>query len=264
MIKAAREAKLYSSWIAPNEAYEDALRNFVAEILRSEHSSTFRNDLESFTRPVASAGLWNSLSQTLLKLGSPGAPDFYQGTELWDDSLVDPDNRRPVDFDLRRQILSRLRASAPAEGDRTAFARELVKTAHDGRIKLFTIAEALALRRIVPALFTRGAYLPLEVRGTFAGNVCAFARRLDSAAALVVTPRLVAGLVKKPGAAPTGRDVWTDTEVRLPVELSSLRWRNVYTGEGLTPTSEGLLPVAEILGVFPVALLAADSCVSSP
>jgi (1->4)-alpha-D-glucan 1-alpha-D-glucosylmutase len=265
MIKAAREAKLYSSWIAPHDAYEDALRNFVAVLLRSGQANTFRNDLESFTRPVARAGLWNSLSQTLLKLGSPGAPDFYQGTELWDDSLVDPDNRRPVDFAVRIELLSRLRSSAPAGGeDRSAFARELVKEAHDGRIKLFTIAESLALRRSVPALFTRGAYLPLEARGASAGNVCAFARQHESAAALVVAPRLVAGLTKELGQAPTGRDVWTDTEIRLPAELSDRRWRNVFTGEGLASTSEGGLAAADVLGVFPVALLVADSRVSSP
>jgi (1->4)-alpha-D-glucan 1-alpha-D-glucosylmutase len=264
MIKAAREAKLYSSWIATNDAYEDALRNFIAAILRDGRTNTFRNDLETFTPPVGDAGLWNSLSQTLLKLGSPGAPDFYQGTELWDDSLVDPDNRRPVDFDARMQVLSRLRSSAPPGGDRTAFARELVKTARDGRIKLFVIAEALALRRNFPALLSVGAYLPLEARGTCAGHLCAFARRHESAAALVVAPRLVAGLAKSLGDAPTGREVWSDTEITLPAELADHRWRNVFTGELLARTPNGTLLVADVLGVFPIALLTAEPMARSP
>jgi (1->4)-alpha-D-glucan 1-alpha-D-glucosylmutase len=190
----------------------------------------------------------------LVKITAPGVPDFYQGTELWDLSLVDPDNRRPVDWDLRERLLQELRTAADA-GDRATLAQELVKHKDDGRVKLYLIHEALAFRRARRALFEHGEYRALEARGVWAEHVCAFARVSPDAAAVTVIPRLLA----RRGAEgpPLGADFWADTWVELPRELGG-RFANVLTGETLetAPAGESVaLPLAGALASFPVALL---------
>ena len=270
MAKAGREAKVHSSWIAPNEAYEQALRDFVKTIL-TEPKNKFRAEFEPFVKEIAQLGLWNSLSQTLLKLTCPGVPDTYQGTELWDFSLVDPDNRRPVDYTLRKMLLESLLPAldpfpeAVAQiTDRRAFAADLVSNARDGRIKLFVTAAALRLRRALPRLFTRGEYIPLSVTGARARHVCAFARRTteDHAgeqAAIVIVPRLVAQLMEQAvnsnHNAPVGAGVWEATTINLPADLQQHAWLNIFTGESLAP---GPLSLADALQTFPVALLRAQ------
>src|SRR5207302_5606337 len=152
-----------TSWINPNEAYDDAVRQFVARILDEKQSGLFLSDLRGFQRRVSHFGLLNSLAQTLLKIALPGVPDTYQGTEVWDFSLVDPDNRRPVDYARRREMLRDLQVSVAAAGPRLPeLARELTATKEDGRIKLYVTYRSLHCRREQPALFTTGEYLSAE------------------------------------------------------------------------------------------------------
>lgn len=191
----------------------------------------------------------NSLSQTLIKITSPGVPDFYQGTELWDLSLVDPDNRRPVDFEKRRAMLASIRQQEDSHIGRLI--KDLLCTREDGKIKLFLIYRALKSRRCQREIFREGAYVPLESAGRFKSHVIAFARRYHQQWAIVIAPRLLSHLVEE-GDFPLGKQVWQDTEVIMP-DWAPLEWRNVITGEALSTGSP--LPVGDVLYSFPVALL---------
>lgn len=224
MEKASKEAKVHTSWIDPDPAYDAALRAFVEGVLVDDR---FRADLEAFVAPLVEPGRVTALAQVLVKLTAPGVPDTYQGTELWDLSLVDPDNRRPVDYDRRRRLLGELDGRSPAE----VWAR-----ADDGLPKLLVVHEALALRRRRPEAFGRGgAYEPVAATGGKAAHVVAFAR---GGAAVTVVPRLVLG---------RGGD-WGDTAVELPPG----EWRDALGGEG---AASGRMPLARLLADFPVALL---------
>src|SRR6185437_3331423 len=164
MRKAVREAKVRSSWIEPNAAYEHAVDEFVAIILSEEKSSVFLEEFRRFVKRIAHLGLLNSLSQTLLRLTAPGVPDTYQGTELWDFSLVDPDNRRPVDYERRAQMLQEIQSRTQMpDYDARAHVRELLASMQDGRIKLFLTWRTLACRSEYPGLFTSGQYIPLQI-----------------------------------------------------------------------------------------------------
>lgn len=252
MTKAMREAKVRSSWIAPNEAYERATHDFIAAILSDEPASAFRTDFEPFAARIGRLGMWNSLSQTLLKLTSPGVPDVYQGTELWDFSLVDPDNRRPVDYQLRQRLLRRLDQQS---SEAPAFVEELVTHATDGRIKQFVTATTLRLRRSQPELFTIGEYLPLEMRGSRSSHVCAFARRWQDHAAVVVVPRLVGTLLGETDTAPIGADVWQDTSIALPQWIANAHSRDAFTGRFIASSENGELLASEVLKQFSVGVL---------
>lgn len=256
MIKAVREAKFYTSWIAPNEPYERAITSFVEAILSDESGNTFRSDFEPFAQQISECGIWNSLSQTLLKLTSPGIPDIYQGTGMWDFSLVDPDNRRPIDYEKRSQQLNELQTDMRSSHDHQV-AAELLKTAHDGRVKLLVHFEALDFRCRHPDLFTTGEYIPLSTIGKHAANVCAFIRRHESVAALVVVPRLVVQLSSPPGSAPLGHEIWDDTQIVLPAELNKHSWHNLFTHDTRKASDQSTIPVSEILHHFPVGLFEA-------
>ncbi|GIV96085.1 MAG: maltooligosyl trehalose synthase [Herpetosiphonaceae bacterium] len=263
MIKAANEAKVHTSWINPNQQYQAALRNFVFAILDERRSKRFLNDIQLLRRRVAFYGRFNSLSQLLLKLTSPGVPDIYQGTELWDLSLVDPDNRRWVDYGRRRKLLDEIKRRADgAEEALTALARELLENCQDGRIKLYLTYQVLNCRRAHERLFTNGDYQPLEARGMKARHVCAFARTLDDQVMLVVAPRLVVGLTHAAEHPPVGEDIWKDTWLDLPAELHpadpGYRYRNLLTGEVLEVEHHAGKPnlrLSSILATFPAALL---------
>jgi (1->4)-alpha-D-glucan 1-alpha-D-glucosylmutase len=199
----------------------------------------------------------NALSQTLLKMTAPGIPDFYQGSELWDLSLVDPDNRRPVDFGLRRRRLEEIRQEEEKAGP-LALARELTANMRDGRIKLYLIRQALRLRSGKRELFEEGNYLPLEVRGEGADHLCAFERSLDKDSVIVAAPRFFTRLVGGPGELPLGQEVWQETRIVLPPEGKGGCYRNVFTGEILATEGEEageVLYLADVLADFPVALL---------
>lgn len=249
MLKAIREAKENTSWINRNTEYEEAVVSFVRKLLSPGARNRFLNDFIPFQRRVARLGRWNSLSQTLLKLTCPGVPDIYQGNELWDFSLVDPDNRRPVDYQLRGQLFESLRSygSTPSAMQLSS----LLESPEDGRTKMYVIWKALCLRRQQPDLFERGDYLPLTVEGAKAGHVFAFARACEGANAVVIVPRLVAGLLSDSEVAPLGEQVWEDTRVVIP---GSCAYRNAFTGCELRPQQDSL-SVAQALSQFPVALL---------
>ena len=191
----------------------------------------------------------NSLSQSLIKITSPGVPDFYQGTELWDLSLVDPDNRRPVDFEKRLAMLASIREQEDSHIGRLI--QDLLGTREDGRIKLFLIYRALKARRCHQEIFREGAYVPLESAGRFTSHVIAFARRFHQQWAIVIAPRFLSHLVQE-GAFPLRKQVWQDTEVIMP-DFGPVEWRNVITGEVLS--EGGALSVGDVLQSFPVALL---------
>jgi (1->4)-alpha-D-glucan 1-alpha-D-glucosylmutase len=251
MTKALREAKLHTAWISPNDAYERATHDFIKAILSTEPSSAFRVDFEPFADLVMHWGWWNSLSQTLLKLTSPGVPDTYPGTEVWSLRLVDPDNRRPVDFGQLERQLTALEARAQ-DPSRVSLLKNLVERAVDGNIKLFIHREALQLRAECPELFTIGRYVPLEVTGTQAEHLVAFARIHENRQALVVVPRLVAGLAPS-GQAPVGESVWMNAAVVLPPELQGPGWRNRFSREELQLNGD-LLHASQALAHFPVLL----------
>ena len=225
--KATHEAKLHTSWINPHAEYDAAVRAFVTAALDEQPKNRFLADVRQFHEQIVAWGLYTALSQLFLKLTAPGVPDIYQGQELWDFSLVDPDNRRPVDFALRRKMLARLGKDA-GRNDRSllALARQLVQDPRDPRLKLFVTWRALQFRRRHAGLFRLGDYIPLAVSGPQARHVCAFARTCPSAAgagpelAIVIAPRLIAALTPPQGESaavppPLGSAVWDDTHVLL-------------------------------------------------
>jgi (1->4)-alpha-D-glucan 1-alpha-D-glucosylmutase len=263
LVKALHEAKVHTSWINPNAAYDEAVRQFVARVLDVEANGAFLDDLRAFQRRINHYGLFNALAQTLVKITAPGVPDTYQGTELWDFSLVDPDNRRPVDYEGRRQLLRDLQARAAAAGpDRRELARELAAAKEDGRIKLYVTYQALHCRRDHPQLFATGEYLPLEALGARHEHVFAFARRDGATWAVVVVPRLLTRLVPAMGDLPLGPEVWQDTLLLLPDLAPRLPWRNLFTGESLALSAQRehyTLPLAQALGHFPVGLFLTEN-----
>ena len=257
MEKATKEAKRHTGWINPRPAYDAAMRAFVEGLLAPD--SPFVAACAPFATTVAGHGMVNSLAQTLLKVAAPGIPDVYQGTELWDLSLVDPDNRRPVDFAARRAMLDALRERLGAPGtDRPALCRELLAAWPDGRVKLFVLSQGLAARRAHPALFTAGAYHPVEASGRRAEHLVAFARVHRNAAAIAVAPRLSARLMGFGGPPPLGADAWGETWLPLPDGVPAGTYRDAFTGAPIeTEVREGRAGVAaqRALADCPVALL---------
>jgi (1->4)-alpha-D-glucan 1-alpha-D-glucosylmutase len=194
------------------------------------------------------------VSQTLLKITCPGVPDTYQGTELFDLSLVDPDNRRPVDYSFRRQLLEELDGATSEGGNAVPLCDDLMRDYTDGRIKLWTTARALCFRREHAQLFQTGTYHPITAQGQHSGHVVAFTREHRRELAVVVAPRLAYTLMRGEERPPLGA-VWADTAITLP--RASSQFLNVFTGEVLTSTSARTLLCSEVFGHFPVALLLA-------
>ncbi|HBB31841.1 MAG TPA: malto-oligosyltrehalose synthase, partial [Cyanobacteria bacterium UBA8803] len=249
MLKSVREAKLYTAWLRPDTEYEEGFLSFVERVLEPAESNQFLQEFLPFQRWVAGYGIFNSLSQTLLKATAPGVPDFYQGTELWDLSMVDPDNRRPVDYSVRTEVLKDIKERAKT--DTIQLIDELLDSKEDGRIKLFLTYQVLQARQENLELFQKGDYQPLEVVGKFNEHVVAFARRFGDAIAIAVTPRFLTTLVE-PGEYPLGEPVWADTQLELPLG-SPDTWRNAIT-DG-TISGNGRIQIGKILAQFPVALL---------
>jgi (1->4)-alpha-D-glucan 1-alpha-D-glucosylmutase len=241
----------------PNEAYETAVTDFVRKILPPSPENSFLNAFIPFQRKVAFFGQFNSLSQTLLKCTCPGVPDFYQGTELWDLSLVDPDNRRPVDFAQRRALLLELKrrwaAAKPAD-----LLKELLSNTHTGQIKMFTTHRALQIRREHREVFEQGDYVPLNASGFGQKHLCAFLRRWKGNAVIVAAPRLVAGLTAGREIAPIAEAIWGDTFLLLPDMQEGQIFKNAFTKETVAVVERqgkrGFL-VSQLFSQFPVALL---------
>ena len=262
MLKVLREAKVHTSWINPNPVYEEAVQRYIARVLDTQTQGAFLEDFLLFQRCLSHYGLFNSLAQTLLKITAPGVPDTYQGTELWDLSLVDPDNRRAVDYKRRYDMLRTLREHLATAGeDRRALVQELLTHKEDGRLKLYVTTLALNCRRMHPGLFSLGSYTPAQGRGAKGQYVFGFSRCQDNHAVLVVVPRLIGGLLAGTHAAPLGAAVWQDTRLLVPGIDSRWDWRNVLTGEPVifaTDDGQPALALAELLGHCPVALLVAQ------
>jgi len=263
MTKAIREGKLHTSWINPNEAYETAVDGFVQGALAGDGAAKFLPLFVPFARRLARLGMVNSLGQLVLKLAAPGVSDVYQGGELWDLSLCDPDNRRPVDYAHRRTLLSSLEpllkaadVTSPTSRDESSAVAALVDGWHDGRIKLFVTAAGLRLRRARPDVFLGGTYQPLVADGVAADHIVSFARERDGAIALAVVPRL---LVSAPShLTVTGPEAWRDTRLRLPDAWRGRVFRSVLTGAVVKPirtAQDAWLMTAQALASCPVALL---------
>ncbi len=266
--KALREAKLHTSWLNPNEEYDQAVAKFVRTIL-GDSQSPFVQNLDAFVRRIADAGFVNGLAQSLIKICAPGVPDFYQGTEFWDFNLVDPDNRRPVDFSTRQQALSIF--IERGQRDLSGLASELLDDWPDERLNLFVVWRALEFRRKYAGIFN-GSYQPLSVEGPRKGNLCAFSRAANGDWAVCLVPRLAyaawrsveLGEVSSDEPPQSGwpiADWWQDTVLTLPDDLPR-RWRHVMTGHHLESTEQAdgsrTLDVRNVLRCFPVALLAGE------
>jgi (1->4)-alpha-D-glucan 1-alpha-D-glucosylmutase len=257
MVKAMREAKVSSHWIHPDLDYEEAVCDFVASLLESRDENRFLPDFLAFQSQVAHYGALNGLAQVLLKIASPGVPDMYQGTELWDFSLVDPDNRRPVDFARRGLLLNEMRNREREHPDALPFVQELLMHWRDGRIKLFLIWKALNFRRHHRELFLSGSYLPLSVSRGKKEHVVAFARERSGNWAIAAVPRLMTRLVS-PEEYPVGRKTWEKQGGLLLPEGAPDRWSNALTGETLYPSAtDGMkqISLSSVFLHFPVALL---------
>jgi (1->4)-alpha-D-glucan 1-alpha-D-glucosylmutase len=257
-IKAVREAKVHTAWLKPDTDYEEAFLRFLEKIL-SDKEGPFMQAFLPFQKKVSHYGVFNSLSQTLIKVTCPGVPDFYQGTDLWDLNLVDPDNRRPVDFRRRMNLLSEI--GQKARINILELTEELLQTKEDGRIKLFLIQRALKARRDHRELFDKGDYVPLKSDGLFQDHVLAFARKMGKTWALTVSPRFLTALVQD-GENPVGLGIWRDTHVLLPEGAPDF-WRNVITDQ--TVILQGnKLKVGSVLEFFPVALLTGEESSAPP
>jgi (1->4)-alpha-D-glucan 1-alpha-D-glucosylmutase len=249
MVKAVRGAKVHTAWLKPDKEYEEACLLFIEEILDPSSQNAFLPQFLPFQKKIAFYGIFNSLSQTLIKITSPGVPDFYQGTELWDLNLVDPDNRRPVDFQTRGSLLKEIRASA--EKDLPALIRGLLQSREDGRIKLWLILMGLRARKQYCEPFRSGKYVPLAVSGKYSDNIVAYGRNAEDMWSVTIVPRFLVNLVRE-GEDPLGTIVWQDTRISLQEGFPRL-WRNVLTGEVIH--ARDTLVIGEVLRSLPVALL---------
>ncbi len=256
MVKAIREAKVHTRWIEPKEAHERAVIRFVELILSRETAPRFLADVAQFQRRIAWCGMINGLGQALLKIVCPGTPDFYQGSDMWDFRLVDPDNRAPVDFAERRRALSGL----PKGGANSKAAFEFLQKWPDGRIKLHVTRAGLRCRRQYPELFTEGDFLPVAARGARSENVISILRNHDGNSVLAVIPRWLARTYTEPERV-SSAEFWNGTILLLP-EFAPQFWTNMLTGESVESQiaeASRLLLVSDALKSFPVALLAPAS-----
>ncbi len=243
MVKALREAKINSDWLCPNLSYEQAVTTFSEEILNDE---SFLQSFLLIQKKIAFFGFFNTLSQILLKSTCPGIPDFYQGTELWDLNLVDPDNRRPVNFQKRQETLSEI-----SQLDALA-ASELLECPEDGKAKMYVIIKALQFRRKMKQLFEEGSYVPLVVKGERKKNIVAFARRKGNLFCIIIVPRFFTELIKPDEVWHKAEIGWGDTSISLETAYTKLT--DVLTNRTLR-SEGGSLQVKDVLSAFPVALL---------
>jgi (1->4)-alpha-D-glucan 1-alpha-D-glucosylmutase len=258
MLKAIREAKEKTSWANQNQEYESGVTGFVKAVLASRE---FRDEFLPFQNKVSYFGMLNSLAQVLIKLTAPGVPDVYQGNEFWEFNLVDPDNRRAVDYAVRRSMLQQIQTSSKLSNEQlTAYARELACKMEYGRIKMYVTWKALAIRNERPDIFQQGEYTPLQTVGKNK-HVIAFSKGSGASRVLVVVPRLCARLVENQLRLPIGAEVWRETAIQLP-DLAETSFRNVFTGERVSPDRDGsiaVLKLSAVLSEFPVAMLVNDS-----
>ncbi|MGH7517472.1 MAG: malto-oligosyltrehalose synthase [Gemmatimonadales bacterium] len=254
VLKAAREAKEQTSWVDPDVEFERALEEFTSAVLSLDLAPEFVDDVAAFATRISRPGMWNALARTVLQLASPGTPDIYQGDELWTFLLVDPDNRRPVDYARRAALLADVAAGFADAGGRARFLSEALRVPEDGRIKLHVMHRLLQARAANPELFAGGGYEALEVSGPAAGHVFAFRRRSGPAAAVATVPRLITRQLRPADALPPPREFWTGTRVLLPPGTATGPLEHVLSGAEIT-ADEGGLDVADLFDPLPVSLL---------
>jgi (1->4)-alpha-D-glucan 1-alpha-D-glucosylmutase len=255
MNKAVHEAKVNLSWVNDDPEYISALETFIEKILApgtNNKKNSFLQEFDALGEKIAAFGAINSLAQTLLKLTAPGVPDTYQGTEFFDLSLVDPDNRRPVDYDRRSRALEEMDQRAASHAGLTEYCAELTRNYADGRVKLWTISRALCFRRENAQLFRTGAYHALHAQGVASEHVVSFAREHNRELAIVAVPRLSYTLLKGKTGAMSG-EAWGDTQLQVP--RASSDFLNVLTGEVLTSNASRNIACRDLFAHFPVALL---------
>ncbi|MDK2821686.1 MAG: (1-_4)-alpha-D-glucan 1-alpha-D-glucosylmutase [Clostridia bacterium] len=255
LIKALREAKIYTNWLEPNNDYETAIKKFLSAILED---NKFVQDLLEFSKLTSYYGALNSLSQLLLKITSPGIPDFYQGTELWNFSLVDPDNRRPIDFEKHNELLTKLLEKEKNIGE-LALTQELLSNWKNGEVKLYLTYKALNFRKNSEKIFKEGEYIPVKVQGTYEEHICSFLRKLENNWVLIVVPRLMVGLQEEMfnqvqiNTLTLKKINWKETSLLLPEEVPE-KWYNIFTGEEVTKKDKNI-KIDQLFKNFPVALL---------
>ena len=250
-IKVVREAKVYTAWVKPDEIYENAFLNFIDNILSESDSNLFLDDLLDFHRITSFYGIFNSLSQTIIKMTAPGVPDFYQGSELWDFNLVDPDNRRPVNYSLREELLQQINEKE-SEDIENLF-EYLLTGMHSGAVKLFIINKILKARIENRELFEAGRYSRLRSAGIHKNSIIAFFRRFEDEVLIIVVPRFLTGIIK-PGNMPLGKEMWEDTSIKIPFEIKNVR--NLLTGEHIPGNSEP--EIGCLMDKFPAAVLSCE------
>jgi (1->4)-alpha-D-glucan 1-alpha-D-glucosylmutase len=244
MLKAIREAKVNTAWLRPNEEYEQAFLSFIERVLAPQESN-FLEHFRPFQQQIAEYGIYNSLAQVLIKNTAPGVPDLYQGAELWDLSLVDPDNRRPVDYSKRRKFLQEIKLKSSQ--NILQLLKELIATKEDGKIKLFLIYQLLKARKEYTKIFKDGDYQPIEITGKYHNHLIAFKRNYEEQTIVAIAPRFLTEIIK-PGQLPLGTEIWEDTSLKL----SNKNWHNAIDCQTIVGEN---LAVGEILQNFPVALL---------
>ncbi len=257
MVKALREAKVTSSWLNPDEAYEQAVMKFLTRILSPTDKNAFLEDFVPFQRRIASYGLYNSLSQVLIKTLAPGVPDFYQGTELWDFTLVDPDNRGLVNYVHYQERLTELH-DLKEKLNPIELIQFLFQHADNGLMKMFVTHTALHFRKTHSSLFLKGTYRPLEAQGEQAEHICGFHRQEGKTECLAIFPRFLTQLIPDSTVLPIGESLWGDTRIALPPDLANQPLRNVFTQEIVAPQNDQdmlELPVATLFAHFPFAVL---------
>jgi len=257
LLKALREAKLHTSWVYNQRAYEEAVISFAEKLLAGPKARRFLKSFQPFQRKIAYFGMLNSLAQTTLKIGAPGVPDYYQGCEAWDLSLADPDNRRPVDFGWRQRVLDEMKPWLEAEaGERAPMLRGLLQSWDDARVKLYVTAAGLRLRRRYPELFLLGDYRPLSAENGHGDHVAVFSRSHRGQRLLVVAPRKICTLLEgEEGSLPVG-PAWGECRVPLPGDWAGQELQNAFTGEKLrvSPEDAPAAALADLLKTFPAGL----------
>jgi (1->4)-alpha-D-glucan 1-alpha-D-glucosylmutase len=264
MTKASKEAKVNTSWISPNEAYDQALSAFIEAILDPARSGPFLDDFRTLQKKVAHFGMYNSLSQVLLKIASPGVPDLYQGCELFDFSLVDPDNRRPVDYPTRMRRLEGLKKEMMSDVPSPSLMDRLLREKEDGMIKLFVTWRALNCRREHRRLFLNGAYHLQEVIGPGKEHLIVFSRRWNKEQVVVAAPRFLSAWMGERLEDPIGA-VWEGTDLLLDEAQAGAAYRNRLTGERVDAARKNgkiVLPLASVFKIFPLGLLIRESATS--
>lgn len=255
MEKAIREAKVHSSWINPNKDYDKSMQEFIKNVLSlNGEEKTFLSDFKIFVSKIMKSGMFNSLSQILLKFASPGIPDIYQGNEIWDFSLVDPDNRRRIDFSSRINLLQEI--CEKTQELSSSFLEKLMHSPEDGRIKLFLTMQMLEIRKRAPNVFSKGNYLPIEVEGERSKHLIGFVRTFEKKTVIVIATRYFASL-SQDNKFIVDPQIWNKTHVLLPKELRNNSYRNIFSGKILQKENleNSKINLVEVFHPLPLVLL---------